>query len=116
MPPASDPLRTPSPAPTTEQMLLAQNQALDAQDRALDEIHDTIREVHGVGRAIGAESELSRRLIDDIADDVERWSAGVARGQETMRVVEYRSDTKALHSAICFLVLLFVVLVLFKVG
>lgn len=114
----SDPLRTPSPMgpPTTEMLLEAQNQAIGEQDRMLDQMHANILEVRGVSTAIREEVTLHTSLIDDIQDGVERGLSGSLRGQETFNLVEYRSDTKALHSLICLLAFIFLVLLVFKSG
>jgi len=105
-----------SPSLTTEELLEAQKHALQAQDRALDQLHVNILEVQGVSRAIGEEAGLQSALLEDMHDDAESGTRAVERGQDTLVLVESRSDTRSLHSLICALGLVFIVLLLFKIG
>jgi hypothetical protein len=111
-----DPLLTPTPPPSTEQLLQEQNRTLLAQDAALDSIHGNLLELHGVARAVGTEADLHSALLDDMQDDAERGARSVQRGADKLSLVEARSNTKGLHTAICALVLVFIILCLIKAG
>ena len=101
-------------APTTEQLLQMQNEALRQQDRELDGLSGVISQVRGTAGVIGETAELQTRLLEDVGEDVEAGSRSLQREAERLDLVKARADTKSLWGIIAALSFALLVMIILK--
>eukprot|EP01120_Amphizonella_sp_Union-15-10_P016924 TRINITY_DN9202_c0_g1_i4.p1 TRINITY_DN9202_c0_g1~~TRINITY_DN9202_c0_g1_i4.p1 ORF type:complete len:129 (-),score=21.17 TRINITY_DN9202_c0_g1_i4:152-538(-) len=97
-------------------ILEEQKSLLQDQDKALDDIDSTLDRIKNIGRDLGAETDQSIQIIDDIQKKSDTLDTRFRIASKHAENVQVSSSTKGLWIVICILILALVVVLIIGYG
>jgi hypothetical protein len=103
-----------APRLTGDQLMLKAKEETRAQDDILESMSKGLEGLKVMGRAIGDESDLQMKLLDNLEDEVDKGNASLKRETARAEYVTRDTNTCWLYITICLLLGLLVGLVAFQ--